>query len=44
MGFSDISHKECFVIDRKITDDLNNQYPVSLIIGKASDLDHTWSG
>jgi ubiquinone/menaquinone biosynthesis C-methylase UbiE len=31
-GFSDISHKECFVIDRKITDDLTNQYPVFLII------------
>ena len=32
MGFSDISHNECFVIDRKITDDLTNHYPVFLII------------
>jgi 2-polyprenyl-3-methyl-5-hydroxy-6-metoxy-1,4-benzoquinol methylase len=31
-GFSDISHKECFVIDRKITNDLTKQYRVFLII------------
>ena len=31
-GFSYISHKECFVIERKISDEVTNQYPVFLII------------
>ena len=33
-NFNTISHKECFIIDRKISDTESNQFPVFLLIAK----------
>ncbi len=38
--FSDISHRECFVINRKISETESKQYPVFLLIAKRNDLVH----
>jgi ubiquinone/menaquinone biosynthesis C-methylase UbiE len=34
-SFNDISHKKCFVIDRKTSETENRQYPVFLIIARS---------
>jgi tRNA (cmo5U34)-methyltransferase len=33
-GFNDISHKECFVINKKISDGTMKQYPLFMIVAK----------
>jgi tRNA (cmo5U34)-methyltransferase len=33
-GFNDVSHKECFVINKKISDGTIKRYPVFMIIAK----------